>query len=315
MAHSFKTGNGKCLRVSLWGVVRHVVVVLRCWACAIHRRVKGTPAIRPNRAYERAERTANEVRGESSRLPVSLSASLSHKEGLQRDLKSGNGIERMLFECRFEMSESEFRRLLRRDLGWFAYGAECGADRALGLVESFPDTVRCGITQSAFEALKSLPPITGEDSLSEKLPQAIGIQKESFDLVGGPHAEGSTAAGGSIPITAEDTPSTDGFPTQLRLVIATQKAVANQESKSFTMGTSHRFQHGEYSIDFVLRATNPLTHDSAPPSDTSHETRSIIPYKQDQKITPTIECNPRRGMISLTKEAGCEVLKLAKLTV
>ena len=44
----------------------------------------------------------------------------SDEEGLERDLEGGNGIQRMLIERRFEMSECEFRRLLGCDIWWTA---------------------------------------------------------------------------------------------------------------------------------------------------------------------------------------------------
>jgi len=171
----------------------------------------------------------------------------------------------MRFEGRFEMSEGELGRLLGRDLGRLAQGVQCGADRALGFVESLPDAVRRGIAQSAFEAAESLQLIAGEDGLLEKRPQAVCVQKESFDFVGDPDAEGSPAAGRPPPIVAEDTPGADGFPTQLLLVIAPQKPVSNQASDLFAMRASRRLQLVEYRFDFLWGTTNPLAHDSFTP--------------------------------------------------
>jgi len=131
----------------------------------------------------------------------------------------------------------------------------------LGLVKTLPDTVRRGIAESVLEALESLAFIAGEDGLPEKLPQAVGGQQQTFDLVGAPNAEGSSAAGGAIPIVAEDPPRADRFPAQMQGVIASQKAVADQVSNLFAMRASRCFQLGEHLFDFVLGTTNPAAHD------------------------------------------------------
>ncbi|MAD80198.1 MAG: hypothetical protein CMJ50_05040 [Planctomycetaceae bacterium] len=222
--------------------------------------------------------------------------SMSHKEGLQRDLEGGNGTQRMLFECRFEMSKCEFRRMLGRVLRRFAEGAQRGADRTLGLVESFPDAVRRGITQSASEALERLPPIAGEDGLPEKLPQAVGVQEESFDFVGDPQAEGSSAASGTIPIAAEDTPSTDCLLAQMHGIKSSQESVANQVSNLFAMRTSRHFQRDEQCIDIVLRTANPPTHDWLPPPRTRLRKGSMIPCQHAAKRSRQLSNAIRGGV-------------------
>ena len=170
----------------------------------------------------------------------------------------------MLVECRFEMSECELGRLPRRNLRRLAQGGQGGADLALSSVESLPDAVRCGIAQSAFEASERLEFIAAAYCLPKKLPQTVGIQKQSFDFIGSPNAERSSAAGGTIPIAAEDPPSADCLLAQLLLVIASQYAVADQISNLFAMRTSRCFQLVERGIDFLLRTANPPTHDWLP---------------------------------------------------
>jgi hypothetical protein len=58
-----------------------------------------------------------------------------------------------------------------------------------------------------------------------------------------------------------------------------------------------------------LRTANPPTHDSPPPHDAPNETSSMEQgYRAARR-------NQRRGMMSLTKGAGCEGLRAAELTV
>ena len=185
----------------------------------------------------------------------------SHKEDLQHDLEGGNGIQRMLFECRFEMSEGELRRLPRRNLRRLAQGGQGGADRALSSVESLPDAVRRGFAQPALEASERLEFIAGEDGLSEKLPQTVGIQKQSFDFIGSPNAERSSAAGSPTSITTEDTPRADRFPAQMLL------------------GHSLAKSRGGSGIQLVCNADTPLfsacrvPHPLPPRNDRSSNTR------------------------------------------
>lgn len=190
--------------------------------------------------------------------------SASQKKDLLRDLKGGNGIQRMLLERRLEMSEGKLRRLAGGDLRRFAQSTQGRADRGLGLEKTLPDSVRCGIAESALEALESLPYIAAERGLLEKLPQAVGSQQETFDLVGGPNTEGTSAAAGAVPIVTEDAPGADRFPLQMHRVIASQKAVADEESNLFAMRTGGCFQLVENRLDFLLGTTNPPTHDSLP---------------------------------------------------
>jgi len=95
---------------------------------------------------------------------------VSHQEGLLRDLKGGKGVQGMLAECGFEMSECDFRWLFRRHGWWLAQRIQRRANRALSFMKSLPDTVRCGVTESRIEAAEGLPFIAAEYRLLEKLP-------------------------------------------------------------------------------------------------------------------------------------------------
>lgn len=250
------------------------------------QRARSTLAIRSNRLHDRVEKPANEVPDESSRAYVALSLchwlrqcllpradEVSHKERLQRDLEGGNGPQRMLLEGRFEMSERELGRLLGSALRRLAQGVQRGADRALGLLKSLPDTVRCGIAQSASEAAERLPYIAAAYRLTEKLPQAVGVEKQAFDLASSPNTERSSAAGSPTAITAEDTPRADRSATQMLPVIASQNPMPNQISNLFAMRTSHEFQLAKHRINVLLGTTNPLTHESLPSPDRTKRVR------------------------------------------
>jgi len=230
---------------------------------------------------------------------------VSQKKDLPRDLKGGNGIQRMLLERRLEMSDGELCRLAGVDLRRFAQRVQGRADCALRPLKSLSDAVGCGIAESALKALESLAYIAAERGLAEKLPQAVGIQQQTFDFVGGPNTEGTSAAGGAVPIAAEDAPGADRFPAQMHRVIASQKAVSDQEPNLFAMGTRGSFQLVENRLDILLGTTNPLTHDWSP-------SRAARPQAIHETGPP---CGPvshiavshkRRGMMSITREAGCK---------
>lgn len=207
-----------------------------------------------------------------------------HKRGLQHDLEGSDGAKRMMLECGFDMSEGECRRLLRRDVRRFAQRVERRPDRALGLVKSLPDAVRCGIAQSAAEVPKSLELIPADHSLLEKRPQAIRSQQEASDLAGEPDAKGSSTASRTIPIATKDAVSADRLFTQMILVVATQDPVADQMSHTSAMRTSLRFQIVKYRLDFLLSTTNLSTHNSNPFVDMSPiRTGPIIPFCQAAK--------------------------------
>jgi len=158
----------------------------------------------------------------------------------------------MLLERRLEMGKGKLRRLPGVDLRRFAQCVQCSTDCALRPLKSLSDAVGRGITEPALKALESLAYIVFERGLAEKLPQAVGSQQQPFDLVGGPNTEGSAAAGGVVPIVTEDAPSADRFFLQMHRVIASQKAVADQKSNLFAMGTRGCFQLVENRLDFPL---------------------------------------------------------------
>lgn len=140
-------------------------------------------------------------------------------------------------------------------------------------VYRFPGAVWCGIAESALEALESLAFIAGERGLAEKLSQAVDSQQQSFVLLSGPNTEDSSATAAAVSIVAEDAPGANRFPPQMHRVIASQKAVADQESNLFAMRTRGCFKLFENRLDFLLGTTDSLTHDSfssrsaRPPSD------------------------------------------------
>ena len=87
-----------------------------------------------------------------------------------------------------------------------------------------------------------LPFIVRANSICQKRPQAICRQEQAFDLIGHPNAESSSAASRPVSITAEDASRTNRLLTHVLLVVATQKAVANEGSNLFAMWTSGDFQ-------------------------------------------------------------------------
>jgi hypothetical protein len=165
----------------------------------------------------------------------------SEEEPLQSQSEGGNGRERMSFEGFSEMSQRELGGAIRYHLGWFAQSSERRSNSGLSVWKSSPEMIGGGITESAIEITKSLQFVSRFYSGLEKLPQAVGREKEVFDSVSDPHAESSPTACGSMPVTAEDSSRPDRFVQLMILIIATQETVLDEGSHSLAMRAGIHF--------------------------------------------------------------------------
>lgn len=126
----------------------------------------------------------------------------SDKEALRRVLVGGDGIERGLFEGFFEMlkgcpGETHGRAwgFVREHLLWRrAKRRQCGADGRLCIEKSFPDSIGCRVTHRGLEILERLGFVAACCSEFKEPVKALGVEKESFYLIGDPNTEGSSTA-------------------------------------------------------------------------------------------------------------------------
>jgi hypothetical protein len=103
------------------------------------------------------------------------------------------------------------------------------ADLALAEVESFPNPLHLAVAQVAVDAADGRDQAVGDNRL-EKRPQTAGREAQSSDFVREPDAERPPAAPAMIAVAAEDPPGANRLIPWIRLIVATQKAVPNQQS-------------------------------------------------------------------------------------
>jgi hypothetical protein len=78
--------------------------------------------------------------------------------------------------------------------------------------------------------------------LFEEFPELVCIEKESFDFVGGPDAEGATTAGRSIAVATEDASGAHGFVTEIVFVVSAQGTMSIERPDLFAVGTWIEFE-------------------------------------------------------------------------
>lgn len=192
---------------------------------------------------------------------------VSHEEGLQTGLKGGDGREPVFFwKSRLEMRQSELGGVVGGGLGRRAQTGERRAEGGLSLGKSFPDPIRGGVAQAALEGSEGRQFIVGRGGPGQKCPQAVGAEKQAPDLVGHPDAEGSSAAGGPMAVTAEDARGAQSLVELVFLIVAAQEAVLDQASHLLAMGTRGDLELGVEGLDFLRRRADPATQDWHSPS-------------------------------------------------
>jgi hypothetical protein len=138
-----------------------------------------------------------------------------------------------------EVHQDVGRRALgwRRQLGRRAYAAQRRADRALALVEAFPDALHRPVAEVAMGGADG-----GGDgaagSVQEEAPQTRGGHAESSDLVGTPDAEGAAATAARMAVAAEDSPGAQSFTAAVVLVETVQAAMPNEHADHLAMRTA-----------------------------------------------------------------------------
>jgi hypothetical protein len=86
-----------------------------------------------------------------------------------------------------------------------------------------------------------------------------------FDPVSDPNAEGSSTAGGTMSVAAEDTSSSDCFDVLVLLIVAPQEPVFDQCSDALAMRARGRFELCQQLVDILLGRTDPTPHDKLSP--------------------------------------------------
>jgi len=166
-----------------------------------------------------------------------------HKESSQGMLEGSDGTVRIGKGC-LKMSQHLRRRRLRR-FGWrfrrLALLPQRRADLALAEIESFPDPLHLPVAQVAVDAADGRADAVRDHSL-EKRPQPAGREAQPSDFVRDPDAERPPAAPAIVAVAAEDSPGADCLSLRVALIIASQKAVQNQQAGHLAMRARCRFE-------------------------------------------------------------------------
>ena len=92
------------------------------------------------------------------------------------------------------------------DLLWrWAKRRQCRADGRLCIEKSFPDSIGCRVTHRGLEISESLGFVAACCGEFKEPVKALGIEEESFYLIGDPNTEGSATAACFAAVGAKDT--------------------------------------------------------------------------------------------------------------
>ncbi len=138
-----------------------------------------------------------------------------------------------------------------------ATSRQCRAELALAQVEPFPDALPGPVTSPAVGDEAACRGDAAGDGALQESPHSMGGQAQPPDFVGVPDAEGPTAAASPMAVAAKDPPSADRLALGVRLVVAAQKAVANQRANRFAMRTRHLLESFRKRAPFLLATAKP----------------------------------------------------------
>lgn len=180
----------------------------------------------------------------------------SEKGSPEGDLKGGDGREGVAREGFFEMGD---RAGGGRVAGWCvvdfrrrADGGQSGPQVGLCVLKSLPDPVGCRVAHAAVEIRKGFLFVTACGVGIEELPKLVGTEKESFDFVGDPRAEGASTTSGLISVATKDPRGTNGFVSEIDFVIATQGTMAVERADFFAVGALLEFKIQQERIALCL---------------------------------------------------------------
>lgn len=190
----------------------------------------------------------------------------SDEEGLQRKLESGDGAERLVMilldrfccvgvrdgECLGQMSQRAvgavcdwvlvILRCRAIAFRWRADRAQCGSDSGLGMVETVPNAVRSGVAHVGVEAFEGTSFVTGLDGVSEELPELCRVEKEPFDFVGEPNAEGSSTALVSSTVATEDAVGANGLAARVLVLEGLKESMSIQRPDVLAVRAGGEFE-------------------------------------------------------------------------
>jgi hypothetical protein len=144
----------------------------------------------------------------------------------------------------------------RGQFGHWAAAEESGAELASAEVEALPDTQQGAVAEMAAAGTDGSENAVG-DGVLEEAPQGGGGQAEASDFVGGPDAEGTSAAVASIAVAAQDAACAEGFMAGTAVVKAVEKAVANEIADRVAVRTLGQLEAVSKGLPILVVAIKP----------------------------------------------------------
>lgn len=127
------------------------------------------------------------------------------------------------------------------ELGRRATSGQGGADRALGVVESFPDALECSVAAWAVGGVDGVGD-GADDGVLEKGPEGACGQAQASDFVGEPDTECPSAATPPMAVAAKDPSGSECFSLCVGVVKSAEGAVPNEHADGLAVGTGSLFE-------------------------------------------------------------------------
>jgi len=135
---------------------------------------------------------------------------------------------------------------------------QSAANRALAFHKTLPDSIgrRDAVIQIC--SAKGLSLVSQADYEFEESPQSLRAEPQAFEFIGGPYAEGMSAAVVALlAVIAEDTPAATRLSTLIVFGIAEQPAVKNQRFRCFAVRTKRQLQALTHAQEIILGMVKP----------------------------------------------------------
>ena len=117
-----------------------------------------------------------------------------------------------------------------------------------------------GVAHAAVETPQGVQFIAALGGACQEGPEAFGGEAQASNFVGGPNAEGTSAAGSALAVIAKDTTSADGAVQVVVFIVAAQEAMADEGSDALAVWTWSLLKVDV--LEVCLRFVKPLNHRS-----------------------------------------------------
>ena len=146
------------------------------------------------------------------------------------------------------------------------------------------------------------------DGVLQEAPQGGGGHGEASDFVGGPDAEGATAAWSGIAVAAQDAACAEGFAARVGVVKTGEKAVANESADNLAVWTGDQLEALDKGLPFFDAAIKPALLDHVAPS-----AKNVIVAEGGRSGVAGYDKNPRSGVRGKDAEELCQIVGVTNI--